>query len=72
MGFCFNRQLRMIHSLKDSVKNNKKKQFAGSGLIRQSTIKRKARSRNIHRHQQLSAKDYSFLRSLGLEIRSKK
>lgn len=62
MGFCFNQQVRMLHSVKDSVKHNKRRQFTQAAVIRKPTI-------SPVRGQQLSTEDYSFLRSIGLKVR---
>lgn len=60
MGFCFNRQLHMLHSVKD----NKRRCLRRRGLIRDPVISRKT--------AQLSAEDYSFLKSIGLKIKVRK
>lgn len=66
MGFCFNSQLRLLHTVKDSVSHNKSKEDEQSRLIRNPDITSKTRQQQ---QQQLSTQDYSFLRSIGLKIR---
>lgn len=61
MGFCFNKQVRMLHAVKDSMKHNKRRQFTQAAITHKSSVSRV-------RHQ-LSAEDYSFLRSIGLKVR---
>lgn len=64
MGFCFNRQLRMLH---DSIsKSNKNMEFKQTRLIRNPVIRRKTSRKQ---QQQLSAEDYGFLKSIGLKVR---
>lgn len=65
MGFCFNRQLRMLHTVKNTVKHNKRREVTHGKVIHDPVIKRTTRLNN-----KLSSKDYSFLRSIGLKIRN--
>lgn len=69
MGFCFNTQLRLLHTVKDSVKHNKSKQSRQTRLIRNPVIRSKRPHQQQQQQQQLSREDYSFLRSIGLKIR---
>lgn len=64
MGFCFNRQLRMLHTMQDTAaKSNKRKKSNQIRVIRNPVISRKAS------HKKLSAEDNRFLKSIGLKIR---
>jgi hypothetical protein len=67
MGFCFNRQLRVLPTIEKKVKVNKSKARMKSKVIRHLDI----RSKTHPRREQLSAKDYSFLQSIGLKVARK-
>lgn len=67
MGFCFNRQVNMLHAM-SSVKGNKTKKSTQSKVIHKAVFKRE---RHQHRRQ-LSVEDHKFLKSIGLRLRGRR
>jgi hypothetical protein len=68
MGFCFNRQLNLLHTASSPIVNKIKK-FAQSRVISKATSQR---DRRQGRRRRLSVEDFNFLESIGLKVRQRR